>query len=70
MKRVNLAITGMHCGHCVHAVREALAAVPGVQVEQVEIGSASVSLSDDSAGVTPLIDAVYEAGYEAEEALR
>ncbi|MBS1244912.1 MAG: Heavy-metal-associated domain, partial [Deltaproteobacteria bacterium] len=33
--QVALAITGMTCGHCVAAVKKALAAMPGV--EEVEV---------------------------------
>jgi copper chaperone CopZ len=37
----------MSCGHCVHAVREALGSVPGVKIEEVRIGSASVSFDEE-----------------------
>jgi copper chaperone CopZ len=67
MKRVQLQITGMHCGHCLQSVREALAAVPGVTIERVEIGSATIAVDDSVSGVGALVDAVYDAGYEAEE---
>ena len=30
MKRIDLKVDGMSCGHCVHAVTEALTALPGV----------------------------------------
>ncbi|MFZ4574879.1 MAG: heavy-metal-associated domain-containing protein [Phycisphaerales bacterium] len=39
---VTIAIAGMSCEHCVRAVRDALAAVPGLLVKSVEIGRASV----------------------------
>lgn len=67
-KQVKLEVSGMSCGHCVHAVREALGAVPGVKVEEVQIGSASVTLEDEKATLGDLVDAVYNAGYEANEA--
>ena len=67
-KQVKLEVSGMSCGHCVHAVREALGAVPGVKVEEVQIGSASVTLDDEKATLGDLVDAVYNAGYEANEA--
>ncbi|HWP01953.1 MAG TPA: heavy-metal-associated domain-containing protein [Gemmatimonadaceae bacterium] len=67
MRMVDLRISGMHCGHCVEAVRAALAAVPGATVEHVEIGNARVRLDEEKSGVGALVDAVYEAGYEAEE---
>jgi copper chaperone CopZ len=68
MKAVNLKVAGMHCGHCVRAVEEALAEVPGATVESVQIGRARVAV-DDSVPVGALIDAVSDVGYEAEEDL-
>ncbi len=37
-----IEITGMSCGHCVHAVREALSNLASVQVEDVAIGKAVI----------------------------
>jgi len=68
-KQLKLDVSGMSCGHCVHAVREALGAVPGVRIEDVRIGSASVSFDDDKVTVGDLVDAVSNAGYEASEAV-
>ena len=68
MKQMKLEVSGMSCGHCVHAVREALAAVPGVKVEDVKIGSATVSIDESKTTVGDLVDAVSDAGYEASEA--
>lgn len=57
-----LSITGMSCGHCVTAVTESLAAVPGVTVRDVTIGQAVV---DVDRTVTPaqLAAAIEDAGY-------
>lgn len=68
MKQLKLEVSGMSCGHCVGAVREALAAVPGVRVEEVRIGSAAVSFDETKTNVGDLVDAVADAGYEATEA--
>lgn len=64
MERVSLTIEGMSCGHCVRAVDQALKGLPGVQVEQVEVGSAIVAY--DPASITPaqIEQAVSEEGYE------
>jgi copper chaperone len=67
MKQLKLDVSGMSCGHCVHAVREALGAVPGVKVEDVKIGSASVTFDEGKTTVGELVDAVADAGYEASE---
>jgi copper chaperone len=54
----------MSCGHCVAAVKSALAAVPGVAVQNVTIGSATVAL-DSATNADTALKAVREAGYEA-----
>lgn len=68
MKQMKLEVTGMSCGHCVQSVKEALGAVPGVKVENVQVGSAMVLFDESKATVGDLVDAVYNAGYEANEA--
>lgn len=67
MKQVKLDVTGMSCGHCVHAVKEALAGVAGVTVDSVSIGKATVSIDEQRVPVGALIDAVSDAGYQASE---
>lgn len=63
--RVDLAISGMTCGHCVNAVRAALEELPGVDIHQVRVGSASISLDPHGAGPAAVIHAIREAGYQA-----
>jgi copper ion binding protein len=64
MTKTTLQIRGMSCGHCVKGVTKALAGLEGVQVEQVQIGSATVQY--DPAKVTPdaMREAVADEGYE------
>ena len=69
-EQVSLAIGGMSCGHCVAAVTEALAGLPGVEVRQVAVGSASVGLDPRVTSRDRLVDAIREAGYEARVAAR
>ena len=64
-RTVRLAIEGMSCGHCVAAVTEALQAVPGVTVDRVAIGAATVVLPAGGASAADVVHAVREAGYEA-----
>ena len=68
MERLEIAIDGMSCGHCVRAVKDALGELDGVRVERVEVGSAAVGY--DAAKVAPdaILAAVEEAGYEARPA--
>ncbi|MBX6331715.1 MAG: heavy-metal-associated domain-containing protein [Gemmatimonadaceae bacterium] len=62
---LKLSIEGMSCGHCLNAVRGALDRTPGVTVETVTMGSASVLY--DPAKTTPeqIIDAINDEGYTA-----
>jgi len=63
MTGLTLRIDGMSCGHCVEAVRRALAALPGVQVEAVQIGWARVRFDETATSPTALAVAVSDAGY-------
>jgi copper chaperone len=65
MRRLTLHIEGMSCGHCLNAVNQALAALPGVQVDSVRIGRAELRY-DESITTPPRIEAaVGDAGYRA-----
>jgi copper chaperone len=65
MTRLTLQIDGMSCGHCVEAVRRALVALPGVEVESVEIGQARVRFDKTATSAAALTGAVSDAGYSA-----
>jgi copper chaperone len=67
MRQITLRVDGMSCGHCVSSVREALSTVDGVRVDDVRIGQATVSFDPAQVSVGTLIDAVADAGYEADE---
>lgn len=62
MKKVTLHIEGMSCGHCLNAVNQALAGVPGARIDSVRIGRAEVEVPE-GAGSDALVTAVEEAGY-------
>ncbi|MES2521888.1 MAG: heavy-metal-associated domain-containing protein [Gemmatimonadota bacterium] len=64
-ERLDLTIAGMTCGHCVSAVREALHALPGVEVHHLRIGHVSLSLEPGTASPAAVIEAIREAGYQA-----
>lgn len=68
MKRIELEVAGMHCGHCLQAVRQAITSVPTATVESIQIGSATVAIDESRTSVGDLIDAIQDAGYEAQEA--
>ncbi len=62
---IELKIEGMNCQHCVKAVSDALAEVPGVtRVESVDLDSASARIEGE-ADPQALIAAVKAAGYQA-----
>ena len=67
MKQLKLDVSGMSCGHCVSAVRDALGRLPGVKVESVSVGAASVTFDETRTTVGNLVDAIADAGYEANE---
>jgi copper chaperone len=62
MQKLVLHIEGMSCGHCLNAVNQALAVVPGAKVDTVRIGRAEVEMPDASSS-DALVTAVEEAGY-------
>lgn len=66
MEKLDLAISGMSCGHCVGAVKQALDELEGVSVSKVEIGVAEVSYDPAVRKVDEILDAVADAGYQAE----
>ena len=63
MTQLTMNISGMSCGHCVGAVKKALTGVHGVQVEQVEIGSAVVAYDPSATSVEQITSAVEDEGY-------
>lgn len=63
MDRVKLTIQGMSCGHCVSAVDKALKRMDGVQVEQVAIGSATVSYDPAATSTDKITKAIEDEGY-------
>ena len=67
---VTLAITGMTCGHCVAAVKKALAAVPGVEAVEVTLSPprAVVACDPSRTNVDMLTKATAEEGYPSSAA--
>jgi len=60
-----LTVTGMTCGHCEKAVRDALQNVPGVQTVQVDRTAGHATVTGD-ADPQALVHAVTEEGYAAQ----
>lgn len=65
MERVELTIEGMSCEHCVRAVRGRLERTPGVKVDDVQVGSATVEFDPARTTVDDLEEAIADEGYTA-----
>ena len=63
MNTETLQIDGMSCGHCVKAVRQALDDLDGVEVRNVEIGTAEVRYDPAAVDPAQIDEAIDEAGY-------
>jgi len=67
MERVTISIDGMSCSHCVRSVDQALKALEGVTVEQVAVGSATVSFDPAVVTAEKIAEAVEDEGYQVSE---
>ena len=65
MTTKSVDINGMSCQMCVRHVTNALSAIPGVRVRNVQVGSAEIEFDPQSVGEDQILEAVREAGYEA-----
>jgi copper chaperone len=65
---VELAIEGMSCDHCVRAVQDALRGVPGVTIDRVAIGRATITYDPTQTTLDEVLDAVADEGYTAQRA--
>jgi len=65
MRQLTLHITGMTCGHCLHAVNEALIAHSGVWLESLRMGRAEVRYDEEITSPAAIEAAVTDAGYTA-----
>ena len=63
MERLTMKIDGMSCGHCVAQVTKALKAIDGISVEQVGIGTATVSFDPGSTPEARVTGAIEDQGY-------
>jgi copper chaperone CopZ len=62
---LTLSIEGMHCDACVRRVTNVLAAVGGVQVKSVEVGSARIAFDPAQASPEQIAAAVDRIGFTA-----
>jgi len=59
-----LEIDGMHCEHCVAAVRSTLESLEALTVQDVEVGAAEVTYDPSEIGTDQLAEAIDDAGFE------
>ena len=65
MTELKLTIEGMSCEHCVRAVKNRLTATPGVTVEDVVVGSATLQYDPARTNVDAIEEAIADEGYTA-----
>jgi copper chaperone CopZ len=65
MERLNLTIEGMTCEHCLRAVRGRLEQTPGVKLNAVDIGSASLEFDSATTTLDDIQEAIADEGYTA-----
>jgi copper chaperone len=63
MPDLHIDIVGMTCEHCVRAVKNRLAATPGVSVKDVKVGAADIALDESKASMSDVEDAISDEGY-------
>lgn len=64
MTQQTIDIGGMTCGHCLSRVRAALAALPGVTIDAMRVGQATVSFDETTVGDARIAQAITDAGYD------
>ena len=68
MESLKLSIEGMHCGGCVSRVAGALKAIPGVNVEDVQVGSASLMIDPAQTSEVKIAVTLKAIGFVAQKA--
>jgi copper chaperone CopZ len=65
MRTITYSVPGMSCGHCRAAITAEVAALPGVESVEVDLGAKRVAISGENLDDAALVGAIDEAGYEA-----
>jgi P-type Cu+ transporter len=71
-QRVNLSLSGLHCGSCAGLIEKAVLKVPGVREANVNFAAekAMVTYDETKVSVPELVKAIENAGYSAEEIIQ
>ncbi|AGH38811.1 Cation transport ATPase [Bibersteinia trehalosi USDA-ARS-USMARC-188] len=67
MTTITLQLEGLHCGHCVRSVENALSALATVRAVKVDLTTQTAVVESDETPTT-LIEAIVEIGFDAKEA--
>lgn len=70
MKTMELIIGGMSCGHCVARVKKALSSLPGVWVDHVEVGRATIQVDPATVSMAQIGAALDAAGFDLQSGER
>lgn len=62
---LTLAVQGLSCDHCRHAITREVAQVPGVESVEVDLDAKVVRVRGTDLDSAAVIGAVEDAGYEA-----
>ena len=66
MTPLTLHISGMSCGHCLNAVKNALSSAEGVRLTSVQMGRAQLDYDPAVTSPEQITAAVADAGYDAQ----
>lgn len=66
MEKVTIKVSGMSCSHCEKRVRDALLSVDGVKDAKASVKKGTAVVKHDGADYGKMVEAVKQAGYEAE----
>ncbi|AHG86798.1 Cation transport ATPase [Bibersteinia trehalosi USDA-ARS-USMARC-190] len=66
MTTITLQLEGLHCGHCVRSVENALSALATVRAVKVDLATQTAVVESDET-LTILIEAIVEIGFDAKE---
>lgn len=64
MEKLTMKVAGMSCGHCVGAVTGALKQIDGVEVQNVVVGSATVTYDPAATSTAAINKAIEDVGFE------
>lgn len=65
MSEFTLVIDNMHCGSCIRRVSQALASADGLEVQEVRLGAARLSSTQNPPPVDLAVAALTNAGFPA-----